>query len=357
MAISLFETKAYEDILSENLAIIQKLLPDYKPAQGDDIMLVLQAFSYREMALREFFNEEAKGFFLETATGEKLDLLAETLYGLYRLPGAKPYTEATFSLFKELDYDLLIPAGYELKSSDGIYSAYLSEDITIKAGELSGNGVIILDEYTESSTVVTEVLVTPLPYLEVSQNGEFKNGANLESDEAFKIRIKESLADKSTTGSERTYRSFTLKADKRVEDVKVFSPSRGVAAVIYYSRDADELMRERIESTLYDPELKTLTDYIFIGEAKEIAVDVYGEIVLKEGVDASAVYVDAIERLRGVSFKIGEDVSVARLIDLLMVDGVNDVKLNTPTDNIKADEYSIAVLNDINISYRISNEL
>ena len=88
---------SYDEILEQNLDIVKELLPNYKPAEGDNIMLVLRAFSYRELQLRALFNNLAKAFFLSTATGSDLENLAETLYGLYRLPGAKPYADMEFS--------------------------------------------------------------------------------------------------------------------------------------------------------------------------------------------------------------------------------------------------------------------
>jgi len=357
MKIELFETLDYKDILAQNIEYLKELLPEYKPAQGDDIMLVIQAFSYREMVLREFFNEELKGLFLATSEGEKLDLLAETLYGIKRLEGAKPYATATFSLLKELTYDLLIPAGYELKSTDGLYSAFLQEDITINAGEISKDGVIVLDKFTESADVKTEIPVTPLPFLKIKQNDIFKNGSNPENDEDFKSRIKVSLADKSTAGSALTYESFALKADERIEQVNILSPGPGVVDVVYYSSEADNLMQTRIEETLNAEDVRPLTDKVQVKVANEINFDVDAEITIKEGVDSAVVLNNAISRLGSYRLKIGEDVSIAKIISLLMVDGVIDVQLSNPTANIEVDEYSIAILGNKNISYRISNEL
>jgi len=355
--ITITKELSYKDILAENIEYIKELLPDYKPAMGDDIMLVIQAFAYREMVLREYINSEIKGMFLETATSDKLDLLAQTLYGLKRLQGAKPYAKATFKLLKEVDYDLLIPANYELKSSDGIYVAYTTKDIVIKKGETSAIGVIVLDAFVESSDAKCEIPTTPLPFLEVSQIEKFKNGKNQESDDDFKIRIKSSFANKSTAGSALSYRYFTLSADDRIEDVKVLSSSPGVVDIIYYSKDADNKMQERIETTLNRQDIRPLTDLVKVKRAKEIGVTISGEIVIKEGVDSASVYINAINNLKKLSFKIGEDLSIAKVIKELMVDGVIDVALSNPKTNIEVDNYSILVVKNINISYRISNEL
>lgn len=351
------QTLNYDEILSENLNVVKSILPDYRPAEGDNVMLILRAFSYRELNLKLLFNTLAKGFFLSTAQNNDLDNLAETLYGLYRLPGSKPYADMTFSLTTVLTYDVLIPAGFELVDETGSHFAKVLNDVVIKAGETSVNGVIELQEETISSKVKTEIQVSPLPYVKVKQLNDFINGSNPESDEEFKTRIRISFADKSTAGSSLTYNSFTLKSDERIEDVKVLSPSAGVVDVVYYSSVADDIMQERIENSLNSDEVRPLTDLVQVKKANEITFDVTGEITIKSGVDTSSVYTNAVNNLNNIKFKIGEDVSLAKIISLLMVDNVVDVNLTTPTANITIDDYSIAILGSVNISYRITDEL
>ncbi len=348
---------SFEEILSQSVNYLKELLPDYTPAQGDDIMLVLQAFAYREMVLREYINKQVKNMFLETATDIGLDKLSMTLYGLERLKGSKPYAKATFTLLKESDYDLLIPKGYELKSSDGIYKSYLLDDVLIKAGKLSADGFIELDEFTESSKVKTEIPITPLPFLKIKQIENFKNGSSMESDDSFKKRIKLSLANKSTAGSALTYKAFAFAADKRIEQVNILSPAPGVVDIVYYSKDADEQMQQRIEKELNADNVRPLTDKVQIKKANEVAFDVNAELTIKEGNDSAEVLNRAIDSLSNYKLKIGEDISTARIIAYLMVEGVLDVKINNPSVNIGIDNYSIAVLKNKNISYRISNEL
>jgi phage-related baseplate assembly protein len=116
-------------------------------------------------------------------------------------------------------------------------------------------------------------------------------------------------------------------------------------------------MQERIENSLNSDEVRPLTDLVQVKKANEITFDVTGEITIKSGVDTSSVYTNAVNNLNNIKFKIGEDVSLAKIISLLMVDNVVDVNLTTPTANITTDDYSIAILGSVNISYRITDEL
>jgi len=347
------KTLSYDEILNENLEIVKSLLPDYKPSESDNVMLVLRAFSYRELQLRAFFNSLAKAFFLSTASGADLDNLAETLYGLYRLPGSKPYADMEFSLTSALSYDVLIPAGFELVDTTGSHFAKVLEDVVIKAGETSATGKIELQEEIISSKVKTEIQVSPLPYLKVKQLTDFINGSNPESDEDFKNRIRVSFANKSTAGSALTYKSFVLSADERIKEVKVLSPSAGVVDVVYYSPEADEVMQERIENTLNADDVRPLTDLVQVKKANEVLFDVAAELLIKSNTDAVSIYNTAIDSLKKLYFTIGEDVSIAKIIDALMVSGVEDVSLTNPANNIAIDDYSKAILNNLDITYKV----
>lgn len=344
----------YEAILQQNIAIVKELLPDYKPSESDDVMLVLRAFSYRELYLRNDFNNRAKAFFLATASGSDLDNLAQTLYGLYRLQGAKPYADMEFSLTATLPYDMRIPKGFTLTDETGKHFAKLLDDVVITAGESKATGTVELQEERAASKVKTQIQVSPLPYLKVKLSSAFANGSDPEDDAAFKERIRISLADKSTAGSRLTYKSYALKADERIEEVNVLSPSAGVVDVIYYSKEADDIMQERIEQALNADDVRPLTDKVQVKKANEISFDVTAKIIIKKGVDSAAVYSTATKSIQSARFSIGERVSLAKLIDALMVAGVEDVELGEPTQSIQTDDYAIAVLQNANITYEVA---
>ena len=347
---NLLVEKSYDEILSECLEIVKKLLPSYAPSEGDNVMLVLRAFAYRELYLREFFNDLASGFFLLTATNNDLDNLAETLYGLYRLSGSKPYADVEFSLASVLSVDLLIPAGFELTDETSTFTSKLLEDVVIKKGELKKIGVVELQTQMASSDVKTEIQISPLPYVQVKQLNSFSNGSNPESDDEFKARIRVSLADKSTAGSAFAYKSYALKADKRIQDVNVLSPSAGVVDVVYYSTKADDVMQERIETALDAEDVRPLTDKVQVKKANEIHFSIKAHLIM----NMALAYIDAINnaKQRFSSLKIGQSVTVAQMIDALMVDGVVDVELKSGACEI--DSYSIAVLDDVDISYEVA---
>ncbi len=350
---------SYEAILEELVALTKKLLPQWNPAEGDTAMLVLRAFAYRELHLRAYFNSLAKAFFLSTASGSDLDALAETLYGLYRLKGSKPRAKAQLTLLAPLPYEYRVPKGFRLSDESGEFFALLVEDVVFMPGETQKEGEIELQMEIAFLDIKTQVQTTPMPYLKVKQLTPFEDGSDAESDEEFKERIRVSLAHKSTAGSALTYAGYAYKADERIEDVKVVSPSPGVVHVIYWAKTMDEAMRERVRNTLSAEDVRPLTDKLEIFAAKEVRFDVQAHLKISTKTDSAKVYVEALENLQRVfaKTKIGEDISQAKVIDALMVDGVRDVVLQTPSENLRIDDYSIARLGATLVTYEVGDEL
>ncbi len=77
----------YEEVLAENIELFNSLVPDYEPLDSDPYQLMLQAFAYRELHLRQAFNNKFKSQLLLLSQGSDLDLLAADEYQLERLEG------------------------------------------------------------------------------------------------------------------------------------------------------------------------------------------------------------------------------------------------------------------------------
>ena len=60
---SVLKNLDYETILQENTQYFKNLLPTWQPLESDEFLIVLQAFSYRELFLRNEFNKSLFWFF------------------------------------------------------------------------------------------------------------------------------------------------------------------------------------------------------------------------------------------------------------------------------------------------------
>jgi phage-related baseplate assembly protein len=353
---SVLQTLSYEDVLQNNIANLQTLLPDWQPIESDDYMLLLEAFAYRELYLRAEFNTLAKAFFLSTTSGSDLDNYG-VFYGVERLQGSKPYADYTFTLSATQTQDVVIPKGLVLTDVTNTYTAEVLQNITIPAGTLSGIGDVELQLNISASTIKTEVITTPLPFVvTASANADFANGKDDENDESYLNRILISYANTSTAGSEESYKSYTFGADSRIEDVAVENGGAGIVNVYYYSPQADDLMQQRIVEALNATDVRPLTDTVNVEKATEVSYSITAELKILPNQETATVYANAVDNLNSSLAslkKMGDEITLSEINEFLMVDGVKEVIISSPTDNIAINPNEIGVNGDNTITFTV----
>lgn len=343
MSVEFVATKTFDEIVSEFIAIHQTFKPDYVPNESDDILPTLQTFAYRELLLRTEMNVGWMNSYWMTATGAALDFCAE-YFGLKRLLGAKPYTPFTFELFAPLSVPYRIPSGVILSSTDGV-SAELIEDVVIPSGSTTGIGRVELSVYISMTTIKTEQIITPLPYLlGAVQSGDFVGGTDPESDEELRARIALAYERFSTAGAEGAYKFFAISADERIDDVAIYSTSDAVVHVSLHSLSGvDQMMIDRVDSALNADEVRPLTDHVLVAAAVAVNYTISGVVTIDPTFDTATVLAKVSENLNTMtqSVKIGESVSIPKITGAIMkVDGVIDMTLTAPVSNVAVPDKS-----------------
>ena len=346
----------FETILKDNLEYFKSILPDWQPLESDEFLIVLQAFSYREMMIRNEFNKSALAFFLATTTGDDLDNLA-LFYNLTRLEGSFPYADYEFEISEAINQDTLISKNLLLIDNNNIYEARLKNDVVIKSGEIKAIGLVELQLAISSIDVKTETISTPLPFLvKATAKTTFMHGSNKEDDESFKNRILLSLSDKSTAGSEETYKSYALRSDERIEDVKVINGGPGIVNVYYFSEYTDAIMKDRLIATLNAKDTRPITDNVYIQEATKVNFSIKADLKIYENQETATIYTNAINSLNNglkTLKKIGVKITISEINDFLRVPGVKEVVIDLPTGNINIQNNEIGVCIAKNITYTI----
>ncbi|MGD9623849.1 MAG: baseplate J/gp47 family protein [Arcobacter sp.] len=354
---TVLNTKTYEEILASNIDILKGIFTthgiDWQPLDSDQYSLVVQAFSYRELYLRNEINEIVKQLLLAFCSGANLDhKVAEN--GIERLAGSNPYAVYEFSISAVLTNDYTIQAGLVLKDETNSSEAILLNDITIKAGTLKTQGVIELQEKISESSVKTENITTSLPYVITAKALEaFKNGAETETDESLLNRYLISFADKSTAGAEETYKSLVLKSDRRIEDVKIIGNEDAIVKIYYFSEKADELMSQRIIEACNDKQERPLTDKVEVFEATKVLFNIDANLKIYKNQESAALQIAALNSLKtGLKeiTKIGEVITLSEINDFLKVEGIKEVVVNSPVSNVEVLENEIGICNDISIT-------
>lgn len=142
-----FEQLTFEQIYAERLAEFRVLLPDYDAVvESDPIIKLLQASAYRELLLREQFNERARGLLLPYSRANDLDNLAVP-FGVAR------------KLLVPADPENNIPAVYE---SDGDFRRRIQlapEGLSVAGPE----GAYIFHTLSSSPDVLDASVTSPSP--------------------------------------------------------------------------------------------------------------------------------------------------------------------------------------------------
>lgn len=122
----IIETLDFEVIFEEVMAELIARLPDFSvPADTDPLHKVLQVYAYREMLIRQQFNDRARGCFLAYAEAADLDNLG-ALFNVVRLqlaPGdpvnnIPPTMESDIELRRRIQ---LAPEGFSVAGPEGAY--------------------------------------------------------------------------------------------------------------------------------------------------------------------------------------------------------------------------------------------
>jgi len=333
---SLFLGVNIEDIIVENTDIVKDLQPDWKPIESDPNMMQIEAFSYKELLLRNMINGLIKKMLPHYSSGTDLDNFVFGFYGgEQRLEGANPTAPCQCSLEEPLGVDIIIPKGLEL--SDGTNTAYLYEDIVIPAGELSGQGKVQLNQKVQTSDTKTEIVISPFPYvISIKSLGDFTGGSEVENDEDFFSRAILGLYKYSTAGGKNAYIYFAKTADERVFDVKVYSPTPLIVNVYVLSNtttpEATAEVMEKVEVALKgDEKTQAFGDVVNVIQATKKSYIPTATVELFD-LSRQADILKTIQENFTNKFKIDEDLPYSSIIAKMHIGGVYKVNMELQED-------------------------
>jgi len=347
---SLLQILTLDEIIAENKALFETNNPGVLESESDYYMPVIEAWSEREFRMRTEVNYNFKQHFWIEASDGGLDWGA-SFFGMSRLEGSKPWATFSFILSEIKEIETRIPIGFLLGDENG-NTARTKEEVVIAAGQLTATALGELDLYVESSSIKTEQVLTPLPYLiEVLQAESFHGGREIETDEALRNRIGLSLETLSGAGPRKAYKKRTLDADSRIKDVNVFEID-GRVQIVIDTDTWDALLVQRVTDAIGAEEVRPLNDNIDIYQATVLPFNIVATLAIKEGynaLDVVSMSKEACEKLRDL--KIEDSISLARVIESLFVEGVNDVAVASPATNLSASRTEVLRLETIEVSY------
>lgn len=170
--------------------------------------------------------------------------------------------------------------------------------------------------------------------------------AVMESDESLRRRIQLSFEGFSTAGPEGAYIFHSLGADSRVLDAAAYGPPEtpGVVRVAVLAREgsgeAPADLLAVVNETLSADDVRPLTDHVVVESAQVIEYEVSASLTLYEGPDSEVVMAAArasLEAYAENNHRLGRDVTLSGIYAALHQEGVQNVTLTSPLENVVAE--------------------
>lgn len=330
------------------------------PAQVERVLIDLIA--YREMLLRIAIQEAAKQNLVEYATYPMLDYLGE-LVGVKRLPAQPARTTLRFTLSEFQTFDVLIPAGTQVATKDGNCIFKTSSKAVIKAGQIA----VDVEAICETAGIIgngyipgeINNILDPIPYVDKAENISMSfGGADEESDDKLRQRIKEAPEHFSNAGSKGAYRFWAMSAHQDIVDVAVMSPTPGVVNVYILTKNGNPTTEilSLVSNTLNDEKIRPLTDQVAILSPTRIDFSISANVTIYDFADSGMVRKTINEKIMeyisDMKSKLGKDIIRSQIIALInSVYGVYKTDLIEPANDIvlAENEWANCTITTINI--------
>ena len=349
---------ADKEVVEKEVFALYTTITGRKLAPADPVRLFLLTITNIVILLLNRINDTGKQNLLAYARGANLDHIGIAL-GVERLQATGAVTTMKLTASMARPEGIAIPKGTRFTSGDGAFFA-LTEPYYLSANETS---ILVKAVCTEASvkgngypigSITT--LVDPIPYIaSVTNTTISEGGADVETDDAFRERIREAPESFSCAGAEGAYVFFTKKASALISSVKVVSPKPG-DVVIYPGLVSGEIAKAEIltlvETALTDKKVRPLTDNVSVKApiAKNYSIN------LQYYIDSdNAYYADTIKArvdeavtdyIKWQSGKVGRDIIPSELIRRIMEVGAKRVTVTSPIftvvkDGRKEDGYQV----------------
>ena len=175
-----------------------------------------------------------------------------------------------------------------------------------------------------------------------------------ETDARLRSRTQLALEGFSTAGPIGSYVYHTMASDERVKDVSVSSPSAGQVLVSVLSHEGNGTASSGLLSVVDDylnhEDVRPLTDYVVVQSADIIEYSVQATLTFYPGPDSAAVRLSAETALQSyikTHHAMGYDITLSGIYAALHQPGVQNVQLQSPTQNIICEAHQAAFCSSV----------
>ncbi|KRJ54526.1 baseplate assembly protein [Acinetobacter pittii] len=180
-----------------------------------------------------------------------------------------------------------------------------------------------------------------------------------ETDASLRKRVQLAPEGYTTAGSEGSYLFHGMNADSRVKDIQPFSPTEGVVSIYVLSTEGDgtasETLLSNVRAALNQKEIRPLTDHVNVYSASIINYSVEAVLDTGSGPDSDTILAATAVALSNYTKEVhalNQKATISGIYKALQQDGVIDVDLIQPTQNIVASLGQAPYCNSVNISLK-----
>ncbi|WP_264683229.1 MULTISPECIES: baseplate assembly protein [unclassified Wolbachia] len=172
-----------------------------------------------------------------------------------------------------------------------------------------------------------------------------------EDDERFRKRVKAKIAGWSTGGSKEYYKYHALSADSRVKDALVESTIPGKVQISILSTQtgiALEELLEIVKKQVTRDDIRVLTDTITVIGCNITEIDIHSRMSISPLISEEEIRKQFIEKFE-LAKRLGWNVTRSWIIANLFVEGVENVELIEPREDVVVLGNECAVLSHVKL--------
>lgn len=310
---------------------------------GDPVRLFLESLAYTIACQNNVINLAGRQNLLAFASGEHLDYIG-MMVGTSRLGRSSASATQRFEMDAALDFDVIIPQGTRVVTSD--HKAMFATDAVgiLRAGTLHVDvPVTAADPGAGANGLVPgqiDQMVDPLPYVMRTRNVTVTMlGADVESDDRYRTRIQEAPERFTCAGPVGAYRSLTMSVHQDIADAAVWSPKPGTVDIrpvmVNGELPTDDIL-EDVRRALSADDVRPLTDTVTVQRPELVTYDIDVTWYLSRTHEAylattQAAVTAAVESYRlWQRSKPGRDILPLRLTSALERAGARRLRLCAP---------------------------
>lgn len=310
---------------------------------ADPVRLFLESLAYTISVQNNVINMAGRQNLLAYAQGEHLDYIG-MMVGTARLGASRAVAMQRFALAGPLDFDVAVPAGTRVTTSDGAARFALETGLIIPAGATEADGQVRAEQEGAAANGLVpgqiDQLVDPVAYVASTRNvGTSMLGSDVEADDRYRARIQLAPESYTCAGPIGAYRHHALRVHQDIAEAAVWSPKPGhvdVRPVMSGGELPSADVLEAVRRALSADDVRPLTDTVTVQAPELVTYDLrltwYLSRTQEPLLDTVRGRVAAaVERYRLWQRSMpGRDILPLRLCSLLEQAGVRRVELASP---------------------------